>query len=49
MIEFKVCYHNINLSKIDKKLKDNKKKVDEINSILSNLKSLNISQNTLPF
>ena len=45
MIEFKVCHHNINLSKIDKKLKDNKKKVDEINSILSNLKSLNISQN----
>ena len=46
MIDIKISYHNVDLDIIQKNLNDNKKKVDEINQILSNLIPLTISNNT---
>ena len=43
---FRFSYHNVDLDIIKKKLDDNKKKIDEINKILSNESSLIISNKT---
>jgi len=46
MNNFKISYHNVDLDIIQKNLNDNKKKVSEINKILSTLISLTISNKT---
>ena len=46
MNNFKISYHNVDLDIIQKNLNDNKKKVVEINQILSDLISLTISNKT---
>ena len=46
MANFKISYHNTDLKIIKKKLSDNVKIFNDVNKILSNLKSLTITNNT---
>ena len=43
MTEIKFTYHNVNLDIIQKKINNNKKKVDQIYEVITKLSSLNIS------
>ena len=46
MTNFKISYHNTDLEIIKKKLSDNVNMFNDVNKILSNLKSLTITNNT---
>ena len=46
MNDLKISYHNVDLNIVQKKLNDNKKKVNKINHIISNLSSLTICKKT---
>ena len=46
MNNFNFSYHNVDMDTIQKKLNDNRKRINEINNILTEVRSLTISNTT---